>query len=114
MLPKRLRILGSWGLALGSLWAVAQKPLPAPPELSVSDLETQEFNRPDDVDLKMSLAKEYWCQDKKGLAYEHWRWVLRHEPQSPQALVAAQHLKASTLRTESVRLREALCSPVSQ
>lgn len=41
----------------------------------LSELLKLEYDRPDDPALKAELARVYWCQNQRGLAFEHWKWL---------------------------------------
>ncbi|MEO5667917.1 MAG: hypothetical protein ABIR96_07660 [Bdellovibrionota bacterium] len=81
--------------AMTATAATPEKPLYE--GLSLGDLEKLEYDRPDDANLKMALAQQYWCEGDRGLAVEHWRWLL--------------NLRNNLEKDAETKLRQALKTP---
>jgi len=95
----------------GSVCIASERPASLYEGLAITELEQLEYDRPDDASLKLELGRQYWCRTEKGLAFEHWRWLVTQD-EAPLANVAEKLLKSATKDPRSLNLE--LCKAYPQ
>lgn len=63
-----------------------------PHQATLTELQQDEFSRPQDPQVKAALGRTYWCHNEKGRAVEHWRWLAHFAPTTPEATSAQEYL----------------------
>jgi len=77
--------------ARSTLTTAAQAPSASPSVTeSIAQLEQREFDHPEDPQVKAALARAYWCKGERGLAIEHWLWVVQFASESTEAVQARE------------------------
>jgi len=76
---------------------------------SIAQLEEAEFKEPLNPNIKMELARYYWCRNDYGVAVESWYWVARYAQNSVVASRAESFLR--TAKQEKEKLFERLECP---
>lgn|GEM_PF-6992640 len=81
----------------------------------LSELLKLEYDRPDDPALKAELARQYWCQGKRGLAVEHWKWLENRSTHSLGEWDWKEMLSLVSSDQTSLRIRSLLvCSSLKK